>query len=272
MKKAISKKQLLLIGGIGLLVLLSTSLSGAQPSTGGPSFEQLNVSGTLTVGGKAGIGVNDPRAALEIVRDSVSRVGRNLYIKGAGNGGAWPGITIQRTGANDKVYNIVAGSYLEFHKREQDGSGFVRIMSLTPNGNVGIGTSNPRARLDVHGDLNVSGSKNFVTDHPTDPTKEIVYTSLEGPEAGTYIRGTAQLVNGEAVIELPEHFDLVTAEGGLTVQVTPWGECNGLYVAERSSRRIVVRELQNGRSNVKFDYLVQGVRRGYEHHQVIREK
>jgi hypothetical protein len=126
----------------------------------------------------------------------------------------------------------------------------------------------------VWGDFEVRGghTKALVQDHPADPTKEIVYVSLEGPEAGTYIRGTARLINGEAVINLPEHFSLITSEEGLTVQLTPWGECNGLYVAERSTSRIVVKELRGGTSNVKFDYLVQGVRKGHEDHQVIRDK
>jgi hypothetical protein len=124
----------------------------------------------------------------------------------------------------------------------------------------------------VGGDLTVHGIKFFVQDHPTDLTKVIAYASLEGPEVGTYIRGTAQLVNGEVTIELPESFRLVTSEEGLTVQVTPLEECNGLYVAEKSPTRIVVRELMGGKSNAKFDYLVQGIRKGYEGFQPIREK
>lgn len=121
-----------------------------------------------------------------------------------------------------------------------------------------------------HGDLVVDGNKLFVQAHPTDPTKEILYACLEGPEAGTYIRGTAELVNGEAVVNLPEHFSLVTGGEGLTVQLTPVGEWLQLYVVEKGTQRIVVREA-NGK-NGQFDYLVQGVRKGYENYQVIRDK
>jgi hypothetical protein len=131
-------------------------------------------------------------------------------------------------------------------------------------------TINLVMRLFSNGDMEVRGQKRFVQDYPGDPTKEIVYVSLEGPEAGTYIRGTAQLQNGEAVIELPEHFGLVTNDEGLTVQLTPLGEWLQLYVIEKSAKRIVVREA-NGKSG-RFDYLVMGVRKGYEHHQVIRPK
>jgi hypothetical protein len=124
--------------------------------------------------------------------------------------------------------------------------------------------------LEVAGSLTVRGPKSFAQDHPTDPTKQIVYVALEGPEAGTYIRGTAQLINGEAVIVLPEHFSLVTNDEGLTVQLTPLGDWLQLYVVEKSAKRIIVREAQ-GKSG-KFDYLVQGVRKGYENHQVIQDK
>jgi len=129
-----------------------------------------------------------------------------------------------------------------------------------------------RGEAIVHGDLSVSGIKFFVQPHPTDPTKVITYAALEGPEAGTYVRGTAQLVDGEVTIDLPESFRLVTGEEGLTVQVTPLEECNGLYVVEKSPERIVVRELMSGSSNARFDYLVQGVRKGCEDFEPIREK
>lgn len=126
--------------------------------------------------------------------------------------------------------------------------------------------------LDVFGDLTVFGIKFFAQPHPADSTKVITYAALEGPEAGTYVRGTAQLVDGEVTIELPESFHLVTSEEGITAQITPLEECNGLYVVEKSLDRIVVKELMSGLSNARFDYLVQGIRKGYEDFDPIREK
>jgi len=122
----------------------------------------------------------------------------------------------------------------------------------------------------VEGDLSCSGTKPFVIPHPEDASKEIVYTAVEGPEAGTYIRGTAELVEGEAVIWLPEHFGLVTSPEGLTVSLAPVGEWLQLYVAEKSPGRLAVREA-SGKGG-RFDYLVQGVRKGYENYQVIRDR
>jgi hypothetical protein len=116
------------------------------------------------------------------------------------------------------------------------------------------------------------GSKSFVMDHPQNESKEIVYTSLEGDEAGVYTRGTAQLEDGSASIQLPEHFGLVASDEGLTVQVTPLGNCNGLYVAHKGNQKIVIEELTNGKSDVQFDSYVHGIRIGYEEYEVIRDK
>ena len=117
-----------------------------------------------------------------------------------------------------------------------------------------------------------NGTKNFIEAHPTDPEKVIVYSSLEGGEAGTYYRGSAQLTDGTAVVELPEHFRLVTEEAGLVVQVTPRADCNGLYVAAVTTASIVVKELQQGSSNARFDFLINGIRTGYLDYKAINTK
>jgi len=120
--------------------------------------------------------------------------------------------------------------------------------------------------------ISTNGSMNFMFDHPTESNQVIVYASLEGGEAGTYYRGTAQLTEGKATIELPEHFRLVTEDDGLTATVTPRADCNGLFVADVSTTRIVVKELQGGTSNARFDFLVNGVRAGYADYKVMNTK
>ena len=69
---------------------------------------------------------------------------------------------------------------------------------------------------------------------------------------------------------VPEHFRLVTSDQGLTVQLTAVGDWLQLCVLEKTPERNVVREALG--KNGKFDYLVQGVRKGYENHQVIRDR
>jgi hypothetical protein len=118
----------------------------------------------------------------------------------------------------------------------------------------------------ISGDLHVIGIKNFIAPHPTDPSKQVAFVSLEGPEAGTYFRGTGRIVGGRAEIEVPESFRAVTSASGLSVVVSPAGELATLAVVSKSLDQIVVA----GSQDVEFDYVVNGVRAGYDKYQAIQ--
>lgn len=121
----------------------------------------------------------------------------------------------------------------------------------------------------ISGNLTVTGTKNFAVPDPADKRKALYYAALEGPEAGTYFRGSAKTVQGEAVIVLPDYFARVTEPERMTMQLTPIGSWGQLYVAEKAPNRLVVR-LAPGSADLEFDYLVQGVRKGYLDFQVER--
>lgn len=111
-----------------------------------------------------------------------------------------------------------------------------------------------------YGASGATGQKNFIQPHPTDPSKELHFFSLEGNESGTYFRGTDRTVAGVCVVEVPEEFRLVSSAAGLSVQLTAVGAPAQLWVEERSLERIIVR----ADMDVEFDYTVNGVRRGFE--------
>lgn len=123
------------------------------------------------------------------------------------------------------------------------------------------------------GNLQVSGVKNFVIDHPEDPTKNIVYASVEGPEAGAYCRGTAKLVDGVATISFDNHFSLVANPDTMTIQLTPRSaDSMGLAVVEQTDAGFTVRELAKGTGTYEFNWHATAVRNGYENYQPVREK
>jgi len=117
-----------------------------------------------------------------------------------------------------------------------------------------------------------NGSKNFVQNHPEDPGSVIVYAAPEGDEVATYTRGTARLVNGEARVPLGETFRWVTnPDIGLTTYLTPVGEFSDLYVAEKTTEEIVVRSV-GGAQDATFDYMVYGLRIGFEKSSIVQER
>ena len=119
----------------------------------------------------------------------------------------------------------------------------------------------------------VALTKSFVHPHPTDPSKMIHYRALEGPENTVFARGRGRLIGGTATIQVPESFALVAAAAGLSVTVTPMGDCLGLYVPSDELNRdgFVVRELGGGGSTLDFSWVIYGTRRGMEVHEDIAE-
>ncbi len=127
-------------------------------------------------------------------------------------------------------------------------------------------TTGPPWGVFAMGNLGAMGTKHFVEPHPGDPTKVILYSSLEGREVGTYFRGTSRIVNHQAVIDVPEDFRIVTDDEGLTVQLTPVGDLATLAVVSQDLNHVVVKASKD----VTFHYLVQGVRRAFKDLQPVR--
>jgi hypothetical protein len=124
-----------------------------------------------------------------------------------------------------------------------------------------------------YGSLSVFGNKNFIHPHPTDDSKLIRYVAIESGEALTFARGIAKTVNGQATIELPEHFSLVTSETEpVIVILTPKGAPAMLYTKESSRERVVVAMRASDFSefrDIEFAYKITGVRDGFEKQEVI---
>ena len=95
--------------------------------------------------------------------------------------------------------------------------------------------------------------------------KKVLLYSLESPEIWFEDFGTAQLVNGQAVVQLESVFtQAANTEIGYFVFPIPNGECNGLYISRKDKDSFEVRELGDGTSSISFDYRIVAKRRGYE--------
>ncbi|MBA4373851.1 MAG: hypothetical protein C0402_13450 [Thermodesulfovibrio sp.] len=151
---------------------------------------------------------------------------------------------------------------------ETNGSGYAihgKSTNATPSAGFFEGNVNITGTL-------TKGSGSFVQPHPTNPSKEVVYNFFEGPEHAIFLRGTATLVNGRAVIETPEYFRVVAGSAGITVQLTPKSlDSRGLAAYEVTRDAIKIGELASGSGSYEFDYFITAKRAGFEAHEPIQK-
>lgn len=91
--------------------------------------------------------------------------------------------------------------------------------------------------------------------NPSDSKK--VMFAPEAPEVLFEDYGTGQLVNGTATINIDPIFSKnihVSEEKPLKVFIQLEGDCNGVYVTNKSANGFTVKELQGGTSNVSFSW------------------
>jgi hypothetical protein len=232
-------------GVLGLGVSGSTGAAGVrgvQEGTSGATYgvQGVTFSTAFNTAGAAGVygidGSGDPRLGVSTVSAGVrggSTTGIGVLGFSRGMGGGVEGLSVDSTG------QMLTGASL---------------------GLVGAGVF-------FSGGLAGTGTKSFVEPHPTDASKMIRYASLEGPESGTYFRGRGRFQRGLATIEPPEDFRMVTDPESLSIQVTPIGEMASFAVMRIGLDGIVVK----GSRDVEFFYLVNGVRRAYNHWNPIQE-
>ncbi|KPL05320.1 MAG: hypothetical protein AMJ73_01270 [candidate division Zixibacteria bacterium SM1_73] len=87
----------------------------------------------------------------------------------------------------------------------------------------------------------------------------------ESPENWFEDFGEDRLTNGKTIVNLDPLF-CQTVNTNITYHVflTPGGDCNGLYVINKTPASFEVRELQGGDSNMPFSYRIVAKRKGYE--------
>jgi hypothetical protein len=220
------------------------------------------------VGNNVGVGTSNAQHALDVLDPLVSQVAAfRIASEGPGNTRVLVGTDIEYAGKMETFgpngnINCAIGSYTD------GGAGNHGWMSV----NDAAGSMQAGMYVDASGNGIVFGdTKSFRCANPKDDQTEIWYACLEGPEAAAYVRGTAMLADGNAVVPLPEHFQAVASEQSITVQLTPLSaDSLGLAVVQKRVDSFAVKELHRGTGSYEFDYMVTAVRKGHEDFRVIR--
>ncbi len=214
---------------------------------------KLHVEGDLTVSGqgKGNVIAKYLKAEYVFLADNAVRAGQSIYDDG-----------FLETRGPGSYRNVTLTSFPSYPDH-----GEILVCDAAGGGQAG-------AYVDYLGQGVVWGDwKFFRADNPFDPETEIWYGCLEGPEQAAYNRGTAQLFNGSAYIEFPDHFRAVAVAEGMSVQLTPKSaQSLGLAVVEADLDGVVVQELHNGSGNYEFYFTVTAARRGSERFDVVRPK
>ena len=81
-----------------------------------------------------------------------------------------------------------------------------------------------------------AGTKNFKIDHPLDPkNKDLIYSCLEGPEIGVYIRGR---ITNKTEIELPDYWKELVDRNSISVQLQPIGAHQNIIVKRWDEKKV----------------------------------
>jgi len=141
----------------------------------------------------------------------------------------------------------------EFFANAYSGTGYGIYSSVTGSGYAAY----------FNGNMTATGTKSAAVKMNSGEYRHLY--CQESPENWFEDFGEGQLVNGKSLITLDPLFTQ-TVNTNITYHVflTPGGDCNGLYVVNKTPTSFEVRELRAGNSSLTFSYRVVAKRKGYE--------
>jgi len=169
-------------------------------------------------------------------------------------GGTSPGIYTERANA-DSDFEVHSNDQIRLHLDDDDNDlgGNLRIFN---------GQDAQICFIEEDGDLTCIGTKSASVQIADE--ERLLY-AVESPEVWFEDFGAGNLAGGQASVTIEPLFaQSVNLGVDYHVFLTPLGDCNGLYVAEKTPTGFTVQELNGGTADIAFDYRIVAKRVGYE--------
>jgi hypothetical protein len=144
---------------------------------------------------------------------------------------------------------------------------YVENDDSTDAGDLAVDVQGPNfggeCSIDVSGNLYCSGTLGAAVNGQG--KKKIGLYAMQSSEDWVEDFGSGALLGGVTTIQLdPRYARTISGQPNYHVFLTPAGDCDGLYIANRTATSFEVRELKSGNSSVQFDYRIVAHRKGYD--------
>jgi hypothetical protein len=224
-------------------ILTTTTAGGGAIYIGNSSLPASGANGPYYVG-EVDIYANGLITSSEIIRfNQTIKPLWGIDVQSSGGGSGIIGIYDSPNGTFRQLYWDNSSSYLRL--QENNGLGYKVLTSR----DINSGTA--------------TNVKSFVINHPLDKDKYLVHAATEGPTSDVFYRGKSKTRNGVAMIELPEYFDALTEDEGVTVHLTPLSDGPVDYILSASAvkdGRFFVYSSNKGLEN-EFYWRVDAIRK-----------
>lgn len=167
---------------------------------------------------------------------------------------ALPGKALVATNAGEPIHVVLADRYNGLYTTHE-ASG--NSATLANNAYAGYFIGN----VDIQGTLSKTAGT-FKIDHPLDPANKVLrHSFVESPKMMNIYNGRAKLVNGKAIIKLPDYFDALNHPNDREIKLTCVNGWAPLYLDGKiENNQFVIRTTKEGDRSQEFSWMITAVR------------